>query len=176
MRYLRLLIGSFIFLFLVVFGISLFIPSNVRISRAINMKAGPEAVWKQVDDMRRWPTWNPFFAGVDPSAIIELDTTGNQLRAMRVNGTDISWQQSGKNERIAAMNRPGRKPVLNGWKSMQIAGSDSTTVQWYMDFKLSWYPWEKFSSLLFERSYGSQMELGLTNLKKIAESDLSSIN
>ena len=176
MRYLRLLILSFVLLFLVVFGISMFIPSNVRISKAINVKAEPTAIWTQVDDMRKWPEWNPFFAGVDKSAITELDTTAGRLRSMRVNGTDISWDQVEASERIAAMRRPGRKPVMNGWKCMQLQGSDSTTVQWYMDFKLSWYPWEKFSSLLFEKSYGPQMEKGLANLKKIAESDLSSIN
>ena len=138
------------------------------------MKASSTVIWSQVDDMRKWKEWNPFFKGVEPSAITEIDTTGGILKSMRVNGTDIGWEKIVADERIAAMRREGRNPVFNGWKCMQIAGSDSTTVQWYMDFHLSWYPWEKFASLLFERSYGPQMEKGLSDLKKIAESDLSS--
>jgi hypothetical protein len=35
-----------------------------------------------------------------------------------------------------------------------------------MDFKLRWYPWEKFSSLLLEKRYGPVMEQGLAKLKK----------
>jgi hypothetical protein len=38
-----------------------------------------------------------------------------------------------------------------------------------MDFRLRWYPWEKFSSLLFEKQYGTQMEAGLESLKQLAE-------
>jgi len=49
-------------------------------------------------------------------------------------------------------------------------------VQWWMDFKLRWYPWEKFSSLFFENIYGAQMEKGLDNLKRLAEANRSSIN
>ena len=58
---------------------------------------------------------------------------------------------------------------MNGWKFISHAGSDSATLQWYIDFNLRWYPWEKFASLLFEKSYGAQMEQGLSNLKKIVE-------
>jgi hypothetical protein len=35
-----------------------------------------------------------------------------------------------------------------------------------MDFRLSWYPWEKFSSLFYEKTYGTMMETGLLNFKK----------
>jgi hypothetical protein len=35
-----------------------------------------------------------------------------------------------------------------------------------MDFQLAWYPWQKFSSLFYERTYGAMMERGLANFKK----------
>ncbi|HVE60520.1 MAG TPA: hypothetical protein VNA26_01785 [Chitinophagaceae bacterium] len=38
-----------------------------------------------------------------------------------------------------------------------------------MDFHLKWYPWQKFSSLLYEERYGTMMQNGLTNLKEITE-------
>jgi hypothetical protein len=38
-----------------------------------------------------------------------------------------------------------------------------------MDFRLSWYPWEKFSSLFYEKTYGAMMERGLNDLKKRLE-------
>ena len=106
--------------------------------------------------------------------IKEVDSSEGMVRAMTVNGTRISWLSIADTEHVAAMERPGRLSVLNGWKNMTISGSDSTTIQWYMDFHLHWYPWEKFGSLLFERSYGPKMELGLSNLKKIVEADRTS--
>jgi hypothetical protein len=62
------------------------------------------------------------------------------------------------------------KPVATGWKTISYPNNDSVTVQWYMDFHLRWYPWEKFGSLLLEKSHGARMEQGLTNLKKLIQS------
>jgi Polyketide cyclase / dehydrase and lipid transport len=170
-RILRLFIISFVLLFLLVSAISLFVPSRVRISKAINVKASPAAAWQQIDDMGKWKQWNPFFANVPAELISGMDTSQGRLNAMTVNGTTIRWIQREPGERIAAMERVGRQPVQNGWKCMEIPGADSTTIQWYMDFNLKWYPWEKLGSLLFEKSYGPKMEQGLTNLKKILEAD-----
>jgi hypothetical protein len=66
--------------------------------------------------------------------------------------------------------------VINGWKVIEHANSDSLTVQWYMDTQLRWYPWEKFASLLFDKSHGATMEQGLGKLKKVLQSDRSSLN
>jgi len=60
------------------------------------------------------------------------------------------------------------KPVISGFKTIRHPG-DSLTLQWYMDFKLKWYPWEKFRSLFYENIYGVQMEQGLHNLKELAK-------
>jgi hypothetical protein len=45
-----------------------------------------------------------------------------------------------------------------------------------MDFKLRWYPWEKFKSLFFENIYGAHLERGLGNLKELSEGRRSSSN
>jgi hypothetical protein len=57
-----------------------------------------------------------------------------------------------------------------GWNVFSGTPGQPVTVQWYIDFHLRWYPWEKFSSLLLEKSYGPKMEKGLTDLKRIVES------
>lgn len=171
MRILRLLIISAVLLFLIVTGMSLLIPFDVRISRATNMKASPAAVWTYVDDMRQWKEWNPFFSGPVDSQVVYTDTAGGKPAGLNVTGTSVRWMEKKNDERIASMNKKGFKPVLTGWHIITHPATDSTTVQWYMDFKLRWYPWEKFSSLLFEKNYGTRMEQGLNNLKKLAESN-----
>jgi Polyketide cyclase / dehydrase and lipid transport len=174
MRYVRLFLLSFGSLFLLITVISLFIPSRVRISRAANIKAPFSLVWKQVDDMQQWRAWNPFFAELSASEISHADTSNGSLQKMEVNGTSISWKEKKQNERIAEMLRPGSLPVINGWKCISHPGSDSTTIHWYMDFHLRWYPWEKFGSIMLERSYGPKMEQGLTQLKEVIQNDRTS--
>lgn len=44
-----------------------------------------------------------------------------------------------------------------------------TVVQWYYDFKLKWYPWEKFGSITFDQQLGPVMERSLNKLKKLVE-------
>jgi hypothetical protein len=67
---------------------------------------------------------------------------------------------------IFQLQQPHKKPVINGWKIYHTA-PDSLTLQWYMDFHLRWYPWEKLGSLFYENTYGVMMEQGLTNLKRL---------
>ncbi len=88
---------------------------------------------------------------------------------MKVNKTIISLKEINKEKVLASFESNGKKPVINGWRIITYQQSDSVTLQWFIDFTLRWYPWEKFSSLLYEKMYGTQMEQGLTILKQIAE-------
>ena len=63
----------------------------------------------------------------------------------------------------------GKKNLDMGWQLMGSNNIDPATLQWFMDFKTSWYPWEKFASLFYENNYGAMMEQGLVNIKKEVE-------
>jgi carbon monoxide dehydrogenase subunit G len=169
----RLLFFSFLFLFLLVTGISLFIPSHIRISKAINIAATADTVLRQVNEPVKWKNWFPglessklfYEAGVVKGVIID-DSARQFIKIIET-----------KKDEIVTELTSGSKKIVSGWKIINYDRSGSaTTLQWYMDFKLHWYPWEKFSSLLFEKSYGIKMEQGLNNLKKIVEADRTSIN
>ncbi|MBN8864514.1 MAG: SRPBCC family protein [Sphingobacteriales bacterium] len=167
MHLIRLFVFSLLTLLLLVLGISFFIPSEIRLSKAVNVMAADSAIWQPIQDIREWPSWNPFFKDVSPDSLGLSDAAGGPLRTVELKGTTIRLQKNGETEWQASMERPSRKPVVNGWHIVRHASSDSATIQWYMDFKLRWYPWEKFSSLLFERTYGPGMEMGLNNLRAI---------
>jgi len=171
----RLLVLSIVILFLVITGISLLIPSHVRISRAANIRASADEIWFQVDDMRNWKEWNPFFSKVPASEIHYTDAKGDKPASTKIDGTLIQLKEKRPDERIYVMNTKGRKTVINGWKFINNSVGDSSTLQWYIDFNLRWYPWEKFASLLFERSYGVRIEEGLRNIKKTVEKGRTSL-
>lgn len=154
----------------------MFIPSEVRISRATNVLATTEEIWKEVDDMRGWNEWNPFFSDVAKDSILYPDSANGKATAMEVSGTIVKWKAVKPDERIATMQKGKQEPLINGWKVITHSGTDSTTLQWYMDFHLHWYPWEKFASLMFERSYGIRIEQGLNNLKKTVQASRTSSN
>ena len=80
-------------------------------------------------------------------------------------GTNISITEKKENEISVEFNSLNKKTITSTWQAIPYTQSDSVTLQWYLHFKLRWYPWEKFGSLLYEKSYGQQMETGLQNLK-----------
>jgi hypothetical protein len=155
MRIIKLGIISFVLLFAIVTLMSLFIPSRIRISRAVNLSPSATHILSRIKDTNQWKTWHPAF----------MKTEGSQKMVPL-------WRipvSSGPEEFICKVQYMDRKPVTNGWRLYTNTPGDSLTIQWYMDFQLSWYPWQKFGSLFYESSYGRLMETGMTNLKATAQ-------
>ncbi|HJS54461.1 MAG TPA: hypothetical protein VJ765_07960, partial [Chitinophagaceae bacterium] len=93
--------------------------------------------------------------------IIFSDTT------LKLRNTTINVVEKKDEEIVTEMATDGGRPIRSGLKLIRHQPGDSATLQWFMDFKLRWYPWEKFRSLFFENIYGVQMEQGLANLKEL---------
>lgn len=151
MRVIKLFLISVVFLFLVVTAISLLIPSHIRISKAINIHGAKDSVFSLVEDTVRWKEWHPAFMRGDSMPSIP------QIHI-------VSRSKSDSNI-IMHLQQQGKAEVVNGWQVFEHPGADSLTLQWYMDFHLKWYPWQKFGSLFYENTYGAMMEKGLDNLR-----------
>lgn len=149
MRIIKLGLISFAFLFLIVTLISLLIPSHIRISRATNLPPVRDSIMALLKNEK---AWNPIYTD---SAI-----------ASRSAGLQRTITEQTDSTFVYTLQDEGRKPVTNGWRLYGAPASDSLTLQWYMDFRLGFLPWQKFSSLFYEGTYGILMETGLANLKK----------
>lgn len=174
MRVIKLAILSFIFLFLLVTIISLFIPSHIRISRATDINNTKEVVMGYITDPVKWKEWYPGGDSLDilyiegkPKGIL-LDSSGLLgLSIFNINDSVVTAGEVGNTA-------PQRMEM--GWKILSGGNESVVVAQWYMDFKLKWYPWEKFKSLFYENIYGPHMERGLANLKELSEGRRSSSN
>jgi Polyketide cyclase / dehydrase and lipid transport len=164
MRIIKLGLISIAVFALLITGISLFFPSHVRISKAIDINAPAEKVWAQVTDAAQWSKWFPRGDSLPPYIIdgVIKGIGTDSLQALMITGSTDSTV-------TAANVGPLAKKGGSGWNIYPGGIPNTVTVQWYMDFQLKWYPWEKFSSLLLEGRYGSFMEKGLENLKQNSE-------
>jgi len=171
MRVIKLAILSFVFLFLLVTIISLFIPAKIRISKATNIAEDDKTVYTYVEDLPNWKQWHPALKNIPENEFHVLKDSSISIR-----GTTIRIVKRKNEELITEMKTDNGRPVISGFKIIQHQQGDSSTLQWYMDFKLRWYPWEKFKSLFYENIYGAQMEQGLLNLKELSEGRRSSSN
>jgi len=149
MRIIKLGVISFVVIFLIITLISFLFPSQIRISRATNLPNQRDSIFSL---LKNESVWHPAY--LDSATSVQM----GQLNRTLVEETDSTL--------VYTLQQSGRKKVNSGWQLYGSPASDSLTLQWYMDFRLSWYPWEKFSSLFYEQTYGAMMERGLYNLKK----------
>lgn len=164
MGIIKLGLVSLLVFILLITGISLFFPSHIRISKAIDIRNTKDSVLIEIGRASHWKNW---FPGADSLApyVVHADTTGlliNEKQALLV--TEVT-----DNSVLAAFTGPGAKRGTSGWNILADPAGNFVTVQWYMDFRLRWYPWEKFSSMLLEKRYGPLMEKGLDQLKRYME-------
>lgn len=160
MRILKLFVLTLVIFGLLILALSLLFPSNVRISRAINIAAPKENVRQQLAKIDQWPGWN-VMVGQELTNVVVSDSSFSsdqmKIRLLSVSPDTIRthWK------------RGSHETIQSGFTLMYAA--DSTVVQWYFDFKLNWYPWEKFGSIVFDKQLGPVMETSLSNLKKFME-------
>jgi hypothetical protein len=161
MRFVKLALISGVILFIVIFLFSLIIPSQIRISRAVDIAVPKDSLVKAVADLRQWQSWNELVSNPDLTnkQFSENLFTSAQLKITKesqVGDTLLTtWQQ--KNARV----------LTSGF--IWMGENDKLVLQWYFDVKLNWYPWEKFGSIVFDKQLGPPMEKSLANLKKLLE-------
>ncbi|MEO5948528.1 MAG: SRPBCC family protein [Chitinophagaceae bacterium] len=164
MRIIKLgIINIIVFAFLIT-GFSLFFPSNIRISKAIDINASKDTVLLQISNVENWKHW---FPDADSAELIVED--GKMKGISTINRQQLIIHEITDSTVRAVTKTPSLKDGESGWNFIRNYEPNTITVQWYMDFHLHWYPWEKFSSLLLEKRYGPLMEIGLGNLKKLIE-------
>lgn len=158
MKIIKLALISAIVLFGLVWLISLLMPSSVRVSRAVDINAPYDSMHKYMSDIRTWEKWNKFVDSFSNRQYPSSTTlTSDQVNISITSTTDsiiqANWKQ--KNTDI----------FTSGYRL--IPHDNITTVQWYFDFKVKWYPWEKFASMVYDQQMGPVMEKSLAELKTL---------
>ena len=163
MRYIRLLVFSIVTLGVIITLISLFFPSDIHISRAVDITMGKEKVKALIAEPANWKQW---FPGSDSATYYMEDGIVKGI----TNKDNSRFVIAAVSDSTVIVEHTGAKggSSMMGWRIISSGSQAGFTLQWYMDFNLSWYPWEKFSGLILDKVYGPDMERGLDNLKRLA--------
>jgi len=165
MRHIKLLLISIVVFIIILFGMSLLFPSNVVISRAVDISANANDVYKKLDNCVVWKSW---VTQLNDASLQNI--TATKIHSEKLDVTIIAVQS----DKIISQWR-----VINGnlqESTMRIISSTSmpnaVTVQWQFEEHINWYqPWEKFASLVGDQILGTMMENNLNNLKKQVETN-----
>ncbi|MER3497734.1 MAG: hypothetical protein C4308_03385 [Chitinophagaceae bacterium] len=168
MRIIKLSLLSIVFLFLIITAIGFFFPSHIRVSRAIDINSNSQQVYGQLSEPANWKNWYP---GGDS---LQLFVENGKPKGLQMDKKTAVVVSSITHTSVSARFLHSKRNIELTWKLIADSSQEWVTVQCYMDFRLKWYPWERFSSLIFEKVYGPQLEKGLENLKNFVEQNHSS--
>jgi hypothetical protein len=164
---LKLIIGSILIFSLVILFLFALFPSELSVTRVIQIKSSPGKVQKKIADLREW-NWNEFLydafvskfpirygGGEIDSNYIHLVNVSVDLVKVVPDTVITRWQHANKSflgEYIIS-------PQSNG----------QTILAWTLHFHIKWYPWDKLASMFYEKQLGPLMDKSLMNLQKDLE-------
>lgn len=150
MRLIKLLAISVVFFFLLLTAFTSLIPSTVRISRAVDILASREKVLPYLNQESNWNKWNRWVQ--------------DSSRQIEIKSVDLS------DSILSYIWNYGDRSFSSNYALHEIKDG-TTTVQWYFEFKLDWFPWEKLGSIVYDQQMGPIMEESLGNLKQLVEAN-----
>lgn len=184
MRLIKMFLFVLLGLFAVITIIGLFIPSSVKISRGVIVTADSSKVYKELSDVKNWNKWLPWITA-DNGAVVQLsavtDQPGSYFRwkGMKINSAGTITIQSTKPGEILLLHELKDMNKAEGGFRIRSTGKNNnvTEVLWYMEYKLKWYPWERFFGIFTDRIIGSAFEQGLDQFKNyIEQADVNNVS
>ena len=163
-RILKLGIISIVVLFAVVTAMSSLLPSNIIVSRAIDMNVPADSIKNYLNNFYTWKEW----LVVADSGSLKVVKEGNheflmigKTKVSITNVTDTLIQTSWKVGEA--------KPMDGHFRIINHPETEIKTIQWAFFVKVKWYPWEKFASIISDKSLGTFMEPSLDKIKSNLE-------
>lgn len=164
-RLIKLGVISAVALFLLITAMSLLLPSTINISRAIDIAAPFDTVYENINNVNRWKNW---YANYDSANVSFPAKTAGPGAVIRLNNTTVTVVESTADS-IKTVWSSGTKTLKGSFNFYRQPGSSLVTVQWHFVQQVRWYPWEKFASIVTDKTISPVMQRSLDNLKKLAE-------
>ncbi|MDP4130316.1 MAG: SRPBCC family protein [Bacteroidota bacterium] len=163
----KLVIGSVIALFGIVFFLFALFPSDMSVSRVVRINAPRDSVLGVLSDLRTWSKWNTLIGGgrlEQRDKVFSLQADSNRLETENL--TVLRFKTTTDSVLTRWQSASGRS--FTGRYIVTESGGQ-VILEWSLEFHLRWYPWEKLASMFYDKQLGPLMEQSLLNLRKELE-------
>lgn len=166
MRFITQFLIGFTGIGLVLFLMSLPLPSAVSVSRSVLVSTPKDIVSSSVMDLHEWKHWNPLLQDSNTAYIFE----GSQkvhwtAHDGKTNAIEMRLFTADSAYVIISTN--GQPAFESGFSVTQNEGSSHfTKVDWWIREELGWLPWEKFYGLFTESLKEEYLDNSLQSLKR----------
>jgi hypothetical protein len=157
MKLIKLALISALLLSVLVTAISLLFPSTVIVSRAIEVKSTSEKIAFYAADLNQWSAWMSDWKQNEVRLQNDTALIGTQMihfESKTDSSVNYQWIATGQAPYIVKIE----------WFPLE---KGNYVIHWTFEQHVSWYPWEKFQTLLNEKLLGGKMEMELQNLQGV---------
>jgi len=152
---------------------TLLIPRHVTVTRGIEIPIQRDSLQAYLEDLHAWPAWCSWMGKdsivtrrfVNASPGKEATVTWFPS-AQPYNKNFISILQTIPGE-VRLYYQFGRLLPASGGFTMTENGRGSTFLEWKLEVRLRWYPWEKLSGIAMDKVWGASMAQSLKQLKAV---------
>jgi hypothetical protein len=151
-------------------------PAEFRVARSTTMSAQPQVIFAQVDDLRKWETWNPW-QKIDPA--MKLTFAGPATGP----GASYSWvgnKDVGEGSLTITESRPNdlvriKLEFIKPFAATNTATftfkpeGNQTAVTWSMEGRNNYFAKALHLCMNMDKMVGGQFVKGLADMKKVVE-------
>jgi len=167
----------------IIIVIGFFLPSSVTVKRTITIKAPNENIYEYISHLKLFNKFSPWVK-YDPKT--QYIFTGVDGKV----GSKMAWsserKEVGKGTQTITALIPGKEVhieldfgdegIANSYFKLKMLADQKTQVTWGFDTQLGMNPMMRYMGLMLDHWVGPSYEEGLSNLKKLVESEYEPVD
>ena len=158
MKIIKLGLISVVIIFSIITCMGLLLPSHVNISRTIDINQSPDSILPYINNFFGWKKWVNALAQTDIKNPNKIQFGKSSINLYNSNKTQVNG---------AWIDADGKEQKT----TIQLIEKDKITiVNWQFEYNVSWFPLDRFSSIVNDKVTGRMMEDNLAALKILIES------
>jgi len=170
MRQIKLFVIPVFLLLVFVCLITVFLPSQVMVSKTITINADQETVAAEIRDFNNWKNWFPLFQDKNISVHIRQNHDTAYAILTAANQKKLVFTLiNASSEHINIILSGANNASENYEFILKTNANGETHITWNVNTKLKWYPWKKLAGVFMDKIKGPQYEAVLQNLKAASE-------
>ena len=175
MRILKIILIVLVVLVALAAIIGMFMPADVRVERSMEMKAAPDAVYNQVNDLKNWDNWMPWN---------KLDPNWQRTWGEKTEGEGASYSWKSDKKEVGAGSITITKSVPNeavetnlhfegqgdATGTYDLAKTDAgTKFTWGLNMNMGGNPFKRLMGGMMDKMMGPVFDQGLRSLDSAAQ-------
>lgn len=158
--------------FVIIFLISLLLPSRVTILKYVEVSAPLEKVENQVVNFENWKNWYPAFKDENIMVIKNTAAKGvlSSITLKDTNGKSVNLNLTDTSQHVINIQLETSSSMKVNYQFTIIPKANGQTqLTWNVNINLGRMPWKKIKGIFMDKFSGQQYQNALDNLKKAAE-------